>query len=74
MTREAYKKLKLISDDWFIDAEVMIQARRFAFKIGEIPTVFEENIERHSFVKISTILEFIKNLVCYRLREFRYKL
>ena len=73
MTREAFDKLRLTSDDWFIDAEILIQAKRLGFRIGEIPTVFEKNIERVSFVKIPTIFEFIKNIIIYRIKEFRYK-
>ena len=73
ITREAYNKLKLVSDDWFIDAEIMIQAKRFKFKIGKIPTVFEKNRERSSFVKFPTIFEFIKNIIFYRINELLRK-
>lgn len=73
MTREAYSKLKLVSDDWFLDAEIIIQAKRFGFKIGELPTVFEKNIGRSSFVKIPTTIEFIKNIIVYRIKEFLHK-
>jgi glycosyltransferase involved in cell wall biosynthesis len=72
-TRTAYSKLKLKSDDWFIDAEIMIQARRYKFKTGEIPTYFLGlRGSRKSFVNTTTIFEFIKNLIIYRLREFKY--
>lgn len=72
MTKEAYQKLSLESDDWFIDAEIMIQARRFNFKIGELPTSFKElSGQRKSFVGLSTIFEFIKNLIIFRLAEFK---
>ena len=71
ITREAYEKLRLTSSGWFIDAEIMIQARRFGFRIGEIPTVFDKNISRKSsYVHFSAIWEFIKNLVIFRIREF----
>lgn len=70
ITREAYGKLKLVSDDWFLDAEIMIQAGRLGFRIGQIPTVFEKNKNRHSFVRMHTIMEFIKNIIVYRLKEF----
>lgn len=71
ITREVYQKLDLKSDDWFIDAEIMIQARRLKLKIGEIPTTFLPiNSGRKSFVKSSTIFEFIKNLIIYRVKEF----
>lgn len=69
-TYSAYNKLKLVSDDWFIDAEIMIQARRLHFKIIELPTVFLGLTGRRSFVGFKTILEFIKNLIIYRLKEF----
>ena len=72
ITREAYEKLNLVSDDWFIDAEIMIQARRFNFKIGEIPTSFQKlKSNRKSFVGLSTVIEFIKNLIIFRLEEFK---
>lgn len=69
-TNSAYNKLKLLSDDWFIDAEIMIQARRLKFKVVEIPTVFLGLVGRRSFVGLKTIFEFIKNLLVYRLKEF----
>lgn len=69
-TQAAYRKLKLSSDDWFIDAEIMIQARRLCFKIVEIPTVFLGLTGRRSFVGLKAVAEFIKNLVIYRIKEF----
>jgi glycosyltransferase involved in cell wall biosynthesis len=72
-TREALEKLNLTSDDWFIDAEIMIQARRRHFKIGEIPTTFKGlGDSRSSFVKPGAILEFLKNLIKFRIKEFKY--
>jgi len=72
ITREVYQKLNLKSDDWFIDAEIMIQARRFNLKTGELPTSFKKlSSKRKSFVGPSTVFEFIKNLIIYRLKEFR---
>ena len=68
-TRALYKKLNLCSNDWFIDAEIMIQLRRFNIKIGEISTVFNKNEKRPSFVKFSAIFEFIKNLIKARIYE-----
>lgn len=70
---ETYKKFDLVSDDWFIDAEIMIKARRLRLKIGEIPTVFRGLRCRKSFVKPSAIFEFIKNLIIFRIKEFKHK-
>ena len=70
ITRAAYDKLQLKSNDWFVDAEMMIQARRFKFKIIEIPCIFYDLKGRRSFVRIPAILEFIKNLIVARIKEF----
>jgi glycosyltransferase involved in cell wall biosynthesis len=68
--REFYERMHLESDDWFADAEIMIQARRLKMNILEIPTTFHKILSRPSFVKPWAILEFIFNLFIYRLREF----
>lgn len=69
VTREAYEKLRLESNDWFIDAEIMIQARRHNFRIGEVPTEFYAHKDRPSFISFHAIWEFIKNLIRYRWKE-----
>ena len=70
MTRAFYEKINLESNGWFIDAEIMILARRLNLKIGEIETVFHSIDSRPSFVKPLSILEFLFNLFIYRVREF----
>lgn len=70
MTRAFFERVKLQSTGWFIDAEIMILARRLNAKIGEIETVFFEIETRPSFVKPISILEFIGNLLWYRTKEF----
>jgi len=70
MSREFYEKIKLNSNGWFIDAEIMILARRLEAKIGEIETVFHSIDSRPSFVKPLSILEFLGNLFWYRMKEF----
>ncbi len=71
MTRAAYQRLTLTADDWFIDAEIMIQARRLGFRIGEVTTDFLALAGRRSFINLSTVLQFAANLARYRLREPR---
>ena len=70
-TREAYRKMTLESDAWFIDAEIMIQARRFGMRIGETPTGFLGLSGRRSFVGVKAIFEFLRDLIRYRLAEWR---
>ena len=71
ITRNAYDRLDLKSDDWFVDAEIMIQARRLRFKVREIPVTFYELKTRKSFVRLPALIEFIRNLVFARIKEFR---
>lgn len=66
-TREAYARLTLRSTDWFADAEMMIQASYLGLHIIEVPTVFYENKHRRSFIRTSAIVQFLKNIVVYRL-------
>jgi len=70
MTREFYEKVHLESNGWFIDAEIMIFARRLHARIGEVQTVFFSMDSRPSFVKPYSILEFLVNLFWYRVKEF----
>ncbi len=69
-TKEAYSKMHLTADDWFFDAEMIIQCRKLKLKVGEIPTEFHKCAYRKSFVKLSAIYEFIKNLLRARIRAF----
>jgi glycosyltransferase involved in cell wall biosynthesis len=69
--REKYLLLNLSDDGWCIDAEIMLQAKKLKFSIGEIPTVFLGlQGKRRSFVKLQAIIEFIKFLTLYRFREW----
>lgn len=65
-TKTAYNKMQLRSNDWFTDAEIMIEALKHKMKICEVSTVFYKNERRSSFVGISTVFEFIYNLFYYK--------
>ena len=66
MTREAYRRIHLVSNDWFTDAEIMIEALRHDLSVGEVSTVFYKNERRGTFVPASAIYEFLGNLIYYR--------
>ena len=70
-TREAYNKMILTSNDWFIDAEIMINARDHTFRMSSFPICFYKS-ERESFVKPIAIIEFIKNLIYFRLKKVKH--
>ena len=73
ITRELYQRMNLESNGWFVDAEIMIRARRLKIEIGEIETAFHSIDTRPSFVKPLAILEFLANLIWYRIKEFGAK-
>lgn len=66
ISREAYSRMNLVSNDWFTDAEIMIQAFELHLRICEVATVFYKNERRGSFVGLRTIFEFVYNLFHYR--------
>lgn len=66
--RDLLRDLNLQSDDWFIDAEIMIKAKRQNLKVGEISIQYTEGV-RESFVKPSAIWEFVKNLIKWRFKK-----
>lgn len=69
LTRKSYSQMALESTDWFIDAEIMIYASKLKLDIAEIPIVFSANESRKSFVRAGAIIEFIFNLIKYRIKH-----
>jgi glycosyltransferase involved in cell wall biosynthesis len=67
MRRRCYEELNLTSKDWFIDAEVMIKAVRNGYRIGEVPVEFRPRAIGRSHVRLTTAVEFLRNMVRHRL-------
>jgi glycosyltransferase involved in cell wall biosynthesis len=67
VTRAAYDQMTLTSNDWFIDAEIILAAQRLGLSIGEMDVTFLDS-ERGSFVRFSAIGEFLLNMVSFRFR------
>jgi glycosyltransferase involved in cell wall biosynthesis len=67
--RDVYEKLNLTYDDWFIDAEIMIKTSSLGVKFHEFPIEFEQLAGRTSFVNLNTVLEFIRNLISYKINH-----
>ena len=64
------KNLKLESKDWFLDAELMIKAKRNKYKLIEIPAEYKKRIGGKSKVKFYTILEFLKNMIKFKMKGY----
>ncbi|MCW5979513.1 MAG: glycosyltransferase family 2 protein [Bryobacteraceae bacterium] len=58
--------MSLSSKDWFLDAEVMIKARRMGLPVYEMNVFALMRAEGVSHVRPTTCWEFIKNLLHYR--------
>lgn len=71
LPRGIVDRLALSSRDWFLDAEVMIKARRFGLSVAEHPIRFRVRVQGRSHVRASTTLEFLRNILRYRLRNGR---
>jgi len=71
LTRAAFERMTLQSTDWFIDAEILIQARGLGLRIGKTETEFLGLTGRRSFIKLAAVFEFLRNLWRYRILEFR---
>lgn len=69
LRRTAYEKMTLTSDDWFVDAEIMLNIRDQQMSFKEIPVEFDELKGRQSFVKPQAIIEFLINMLRYRMRK-----
>ncbi len=67
LRRDAYSRMTLHSKDWFTDAEIVLAARRMGMTILEMPVVFLSS-DRASLVRPSAILEFLANMILYRIR------
>ncbi len=68
-TRDAYKRMELLHDDWFFDADMVLQTHKLKLRTTEIPTEFYRCQYRGSFIGIKAIVEFVKNLFFVKIRD-----
>jgi len=64
--RSAFERLNLTATDWFLDAELMIQAQRLGLSMQEIPAVFKQRQKGASNVRLATLVEFLRNMWEFR--------
>jgi len=73
-TRELYEKLDLQSNDWFVDPEIMIQAKHVGFAFNSIPTVFQKKPQRSGSLINFHTSSMLTNLVRWRIKTLFNKL
>lgn len=71
MKRGVYDSLRLDSKDWFIDAEVMIKARKLRLKTGFVNFELRPREKGESHIRLRTLFEFVCNLLHRRLIPYR---
>lgn len=59
--------MQLSSDDWFLEAEVMLKARYLRLPVVEVDVPSERRHGSRSHVRIGTVVEFLWNIAVYRL-------
>lgn len=62
MRRDLYESLALRSQDWFLDAEIMIGCARRRVTYVEVPVTFRPRASGASNVRWSTAFEFLGNM------------
>jgi glycosyltransferase involved in cell wall biosynthesis len=67
VTRAAYERLDLRTDDWFTDAEIVLKSRAAGLQIVEVPVRFSPRRTRGSHVGLGTVWEFLVNMARWRL-------
>lgn len=66
LPREYLQRMNLRSKDWFLDAEIMIKARRLGLGVFETNVFAQMRPGGNSNVNAGTCWEFIRNLLRYR--------
>jgi hypothetical protein len=69
LPRACLERMRLVSKDWFLDAEILIQARRLRVPVVEVDVVGHARAGGASSVRAGTCWEFARNILRYRLRR-----
>jgi glycosyltransferase involved in cell wall biosynthesis len=66
MTRENLRAMRLSSDGWFIDAELMLKSASLGIEWEEVPVVFVRRRHGSSSVQYSTLWEFVASFLSWK--------
>ncbi len=67
-TRQFYESVHLVSEDWFIDPEIVIKAERLGYSVGETYIEYLPRLSGTSNVRFRHILEFLMNMIKWHIR------
>ncbi len=68
--RSNLERIKLRSNGWFIDAELLIETKKHGLKIVELGIPYNQRAAGSSTVSIFTPLPILKEMLVYRLKYF----
>jgi glycosyltransferase involved in cell wall biosynthesis len=71
LPRASLERMRLTAHDWFLDAEVMLEAKRLGLDVLELNVFAQMREAGRSHVSAGTCWEFVLNLLRYRLRGRR---
>ena len=66
LPRDWLERMRLESKDWFLDAEILIKAKRLGLPVLEVNVMAHQRGGGTSNVRSSTCWEFARNLLAYR--------
>lgn len=66
--RDYLERMELRSTDWFLDAEILIRAKKLDLPVFEMNVFAQMRAEGESNVDMGTVTEFLKNLAKWRIR------
>ncbi|MCK5333006.1 MAG: glycosyltransferase, partial [Candidatus Aenigmarchaeota archaeon] len=64
--KKAYMDAKIVSNDWFIDTELLLKFKARNYSVARVECISKERAHGASNVKIGTVLEFVKNIILFR--------
>ncbi|HET7230257.1 MAG TPA: glycosyltransferase [Longimicrobium sp.] len=65
-SRASLERMRLVSDDWFLDPELIIKAHELGLRVIEIDVEGYARSAGVSHVRHHTVLEFLRNIARYR--------
>jgi glycosyltransferase involved in cell wall biosynthesis len=66
MPADVLRMMELNSRDWFLEAEVMLKTWHLNLRVIELDIFGLPQRERPSYVRLAALLEFLRNIVAYR--------
>lgn len=71
MRRDFYERANLRSQDFFIDTELLLKAKKGGYRVSSVPMDFKRRLLGSSQIHTEAVLQFVKNIIKYRFGKIR---